>query len=265
MNRVEEYYDRHVDREWQRLDRHRTEFAVTIRAIEDSLPPPPADLIDVGSGPGRYSIELAKRGYSLTMVDISSDSLNKANEVAREIGVKFKETIHADALNLGTLNLIEYDAALLMGPLYHLLTFEERYRTVKEILSVLKPLGLVFVSFITRFAPFRQAASDEQEWLPENLEYAYEVLKTGIHNEGTEFPQAYFAHPSEIKPFMESCGFKTLRILGCEGILAGHEEGVNQLQGEQWQAWVEFNYHIAEEPSLLGASDHILYIGQKSR
>jgi len=262
MNRVEQHYDQHVDREWQRLERHKIEFAVTLRALEESLPPPPAEVIDIGSGPGRYSIELAKKGYSITSVDLSKNSLDKVGQAAREAGVKLQATIHANVLDLSVLSASKYDAALLMGPLYHLLAVGERRQAVNETQRVLKPEGLLFAAFITRFAPFRQAASVEQDWLPENLEYAYQVLETGIHNQGNDFPQAYFAHPEEIKPFMESCGLHTLSILGCEGVLSGHEEGVNRMQGERFQAWVDFNYRIAKEPSLLGASDHILYIGR---
>ena len=36
------FYDRDAQREWERADRHRTEFAVTRRALAQHLPPPPA-------------------------------------------------------------------------------------------------------------------------------------------------------------------------------------------------------------------------------
>ena len=53
-------YDSQPQREWERMDRHRTEFAVTLRAMRAYLPPPPAHVLDCGGGPGRYSIELAR-------------------------------------------------------------------------------------------------------------------------------------------------------------------------------------------------------------
>ena len=65
-------------------------------------------------------------------------------------------------------------------------------------------------------------------------------------------------HPDEIKPLMESCGLKTLRLIGCEGIVAGHEEKVNELKGEAWDIWVELNYRLGREPTLYGAADHLL-------
>lgn len=41
-SRVESYYDDLAQQEWERLERHRTEFAVTLRALNDYLPVPPA-------------------------------------------------------------------------------------------------------------------------------------------------------------------------------------------------------------------------------
>ncbi|MDP9311783.1 MAG: class I SAM-dependent methyltransferase, partial [Chloroflexota bacterium] len=63
MHRVEHFYNTNAHAEWMRLDRHRTEFAVTLRALAEFLPPPPATLLDVGGGPGRYAITLARQGY----------------------------------------------------------------------------------------------------------------------------------------------------------------------------------------------------------
>jgi len=51
--------------------------------------------------------------------------------------------------------------------------------------------------------------------------------------------------------------------MGCEGILAHHEEYVNSLTGADHDFWLDLNYRMAQETCLLGASDHLLYIGRK--
>jgi hypothetical protein len=51
--------------------------------------------------------------------------------------------------------------------------------------------------------------------------------------------------------------------VGCEGVVAGHEEQVNALEGEAWRAWVAWNYRLGQDPSLHGAADHLLYVGEK--
>jgi len=62
---------------------------------------------------------------------------------------------------------------------------------------------------------------------------------------------------------MEAVGLQTILFLGVEGIVAGHEEGVNGLRGSAWENWVELNYQLGQDASLYGASDHLLYLGKK--
>jgi len=144
------------------------------------------------------------------------------------------------------------------------LMWGERVQAIQEAMRVLKPRGRLFAAFITRFAPFRLEAIEEPAWLVENPEYARQPLETGIHDQPTHFAKAYYAHPDEVVPLMESCGLRTLRLVGCERIVAEHDARVNKLTGKAWQAWVDLNYRLGQEPTLYGASDHLLYVGEKS-
>ncbi|HPM43133.1 MAG TPA: class I SAM-dependent methyltransferase, partial [Candidatus Omnitrophota bacterium] len=44
-------------------------------------------IIDIGCGTGRHAIELAKRGYGVTGVDLSENQIKRAREKAREAGL----------------------------------------------------------------------------------------------------------------------------------------------------------------------------------
>lgn len=127
----------------------------------------------------------------------------------------------------------------------------------------MKPGGLVFASVITRFASFRDAAVHGYTYVEDDPAYGEKLLATGVHDNGQGFTDAFFACPEEVVPLGESAGFTTLRLMGCEGLLAEHEDYVNSLSGVAHQVWLDFNYRFAQEPSLLGASDHLLYIGRK--
>lgn len=61
--------------------------------------------------------------------------------------------------------------------------------------------------------------------------------------------------------FMEAAGFATLGLIGCEGVVAGHEGKVNAVQGEAWELWVDLNYRLGQDPALRSATNHPLYIG----
>ncbi|MEN4041128.1 MAG: methyltransferase domain-containing protein [Anaerolineaceae bacterium] len=266
MNTVERYYHADPIKEWERGDRHPTEFAVTFRVLDEYLPPPPARILDIGGGPGRYSIGLAQRGYQVTLLDLAEGNLELARQKAAAAGVKLDEIRQADALDLSFIPDERFDALLMMGPLYHLLTIRERIQAVVEAERVLQAGGLIFAAFITRFAGFRDAAANGymSEIAAHPKEYL-RFLETGVYYaDGSGFTDAYFAHPEEVEPFMRCAGWKTLALVGVEGVVAGHESHTNQLEGTAWDFWVDLNYRLGHEPSLHGAADHLLYVGRKA-
>jgi len=64
--------------------------------IEELALPPGGSILDVGCGTGRHSIELARRGYSVTGLDLSREMLARAAASADAAGVSV-EWVHADA------------------------------------------------------------------------------------------------------------------------------------------------------------------------
>ncbi|HEX4208095.1 MAG TPA: class I SAM-dependent methyltransferase [Ktedonobacteraceae bacterium] len=262
---VERYYNEESHVEWQRLERHRTEFAITMRTLTDYLPPAPQSVLDDGGGPGRYALALSSLGYQVTLLDLSQSNLNFARQKAHENKGSIHQYIHGNALNLSSCSHKSFDVVLLLGPLYHLLTEPERQQAICEAWRVLRPGGLIFTAFITRYAAFRDLARNSPSILLEKRAEWEEILRTGVYHagQGVGFTDAYFARPSEIVPLMEEAGFETLELVGCEGIVARNEEQVNRLTGDAWQAWIDLNYRLSKEPSLYGAADHLLYVGRK--
>src|SRR5262249_49360235 len=187
-----------------------------------------------------------------------------AQEKARHEGITLDEIVYANALDLSAIPVATYESVLLMGPLYHLLTPAERWQAVHEARRALRQQGIIFAVFLTRFAPLRDCARGYPETIVENWAYVEPLLTTGVDNHPQGFADAYFAHPDEIVPFMERAGFATLGLIGCEGIVAGHEEQINTLSGEAWERWVDLNYRLGQDPSLHGAADHLLYIGRNA-
>jgi S-adenosylmethionine-dependent methyltransferase len=261
-------YDRQPEREWRRLERHRTEFAVTMRALAERLPPPPAQVLDCGGGPGRYAIELAQRGYAVTLFDLSAGCLRLAREKAAGAGVTLAGCEQGTATDLSRFPDDAFDAVLLMGPLYHLLEEGERRRALVEARRVLKPGGLLFAALISRYASPRWAAAHEPTWLLEYPEIVETVLATGVlpprGESDTEFV-AYFARPGEVGPLCRDAGFEVVTILGVEGLVSGTEEQVNALSGEAWDTWVDLNYRLAADPSIHGCVEHLLAVAIKPR
>jgi ubiquinone/menaquinone biosynthesis C-methylase UbiE len=266
---VEEYYDNIVEKEWTRLDRNRTEFAVTMRTLKEHMPKPPAKILDVGGGPGRYAIALAQQGYAVTLVDLSKRCLEFAKEKAEEAGVKLTSYAHINATNLKQIPRASFDIVLLMGPMYHLLTSKDRRKAINESRRVLKSNGIIFASFVPRLVVVRWVAKFDPTWITEYQKQCKELTTSGLLKTfsmgGRGWTNAYLVNPTEVKPFMEKSGFETLDLIACEGVISGIEEKVEALTGDLWQTWVELNYRLGKHPETHGTAEHLLYVGRKKK
>jgi len=263
---TERYYNQQPEREWERLERHRTEFAVTLRALAEHLPPPPARVLDCGGGPGRYAIELARQGYEVILFDLSSKCLRLAEEKAAEAGVTLASYEQGTATDLSRFSSASFDIVLLMGPLYHLLEEEERRQALAEAWRVLRPGGFLFAAFLSRYAVLRWAAVHEPIWPLEQAERLERLMTTGVlpprGAEDLGFV-AHFAHPTEVIPLCRQAGFEVLTVLGVEGLISMIESGVNALSGEAWERWADLNYRLAADPSIHGCVEHLLAVAVK--
>ena len=265
-HRVRKSYESNVEKEWARLERHRTEFALTARALEKFMQPASC-VLDSGSGPGRYSLLLAALGHKVTLLDISQENLKFAQAKAQEQGVRFKECVCASATDMSMFEDESFDAVLLMGPLYHLLDASDRSRCLRETRRILRRGGLVFATFLICYASLRDAAKYNPEWLVDYSDDAKRILEGGIYTfEGREnppFTDFWSVHPSKAADIMEEAGFETQTLLAQEGLVSLIDEKVNLLQGEAWEAWVDLNYRCAQDPTIHGAAEHLLYVGRR--
>jgi S-adenosylmethionine-dependent methyltransferase len=261
MDAVERYYNTSADREQTRLDRHRTEFAVTLRALIEFLPSAPAAVLDVGGGPGRYAVALTQRGYHVTLLDLAQQNLILAAEHARASHVTLAGLVHGNALNLSI-----FPAASDAVAVRAAVSFAHRRRATpgdRRSLARIEARGCICrrVRYALCAVPHRGEARSTPARATAGT--GERLLAVGADEEANDFPHVYFAHPLEVQPMLEQFGVQTLRIVGCEGVVAGMEERVNALEGEAWETWVDWNYRLGQDPVLYGAADHLLYVGRK--
>jgi S-adenosylmethionine-dependent methyltransferase len=267
-NFISQYYDELAEHEWERMDRHRTEYALTNLALAESLPPPPAHILDCGSGPGRFAIDLARQGYRVTIFDLSAENLRHARKRADEAGVELRGYVQGTATDLSMFEDESFDAILLMGPLYHLLEREKRLHALHEATRVLKTGGPLLAAFIGRYSGHLDAAARNPRLVIDEREVSERILETGkLFSRQVEGPEfiAYLTHPIEIEPLVRGAGLELERLINLEGLVAQKELLVNELQGPDWQVWVELNARVAEDPCLFGAANHLLAVTRKPR
>jgi SAM-dependent methyltransferase len=264
VSEVRQYYDENADHEWRRLENDRTEFALTLRALQEHLPAPARDVLDIGGGPGRYAIELARRGYSVTLADFSAGELDIARARAAEEGVPLARIEMVDARDLSRFADGSFDAVLMLGPLYHLLDEDDRRRAINEAHRVLRDDGTLFAAFITRYAVLRFWAKYDPMRVANDWGKYERQLIDGQVTENYGFTDVYTARPEEIAPFVSSLGFRTVDLIGVEGVISMIREKVDALLGDDWERWMDVNYRLGKDPSTHGTAEHLLYVGRKA-
>ncbi len=266
LNLIERYYDLSSLNEWERLERHRLEYAVTLRALRDHLPPAPAMVLDCGGGPGRYAIELARQGYAVTLFDLSAGNLSVARTQAHAANATLAGYEQGNAIDLSRFADNLFEAVLLMGPLYHLTEAADREAALREAHRVLKPGGVLVSAFISYYAALRYYCKYDPEALLRDRERIEGFWGSGtflpVQGDGTEF-LAHFIRPTDVRPPIEAAGFRVRTVLAAEGLASMIDDKLNAAQGELWEAWVDLNYRVAADPSLHGGCEHLLAIAEK--
>jgi S-adenosylmethionine-dependent methyltransferase len=258
------YYDSDPERENTRLERHQLEYDLTWRYLDQYLPRQ-GSILEVGAATGRYTLELAKRGYRITAVDLSAANIGLCAKSLAEAGLeKQVKLVLADARELNEVTAREFDVVLLMGPLYHLVVEADRKLALREAFNLLRDGGILFSSFISRFGIFGDLLRNVPDWIEDQAEVR-SLLERG--RDPNDFPhggfRGYFAQVSEIAPLHEAIGFETLKVAGVEPAISADDESYNKLQGKQRQLWLDLFYGISTESTIIGASRHLLYIGKK--
>jgi hypothetical protein len=203
----------------------------------------------------------------VTLFDLSAGNLAFARGKVAQAGVTLEGFEQGTATDLSRFSTGSFDAVLLMGPLYHLLERAARLAALVEARRVLKPGGLLFAAFITRYAPFRWSAAEKPGWLVDKKEEARSILATGSSaSKPGETPTflAYYAHPGEAFPLLQEAQMEIDTVLAVEGLVSrAGEQTINELPEEQWKAWVDLNVQVATDPSIHGAVEHLLAVARK--
>ncbi|HYY04287.1 MAG TPA: class I SAM-dependent methyltransferase [Gaiellaceae bacterium] len=236
------------------------EFLRTKELLSRYLPDPPARVLDVGGGPGAYAVWLADAGYDVRLVD--AVPLHVAQ--AREQSAGRFTAVEGDAREL-TERDETYDAVLLLGPLYHLTARDDRLRALREARRVLRRGGIAAAAAISRFASLLDGLLRGHLRDDVGREVVEHDLATGVHRSPPDrpalFTTAYFHLPGELRAEVEEAGLAIDGLFGIEGPgwLLG-ERLDDELVREDVLAVARA---IEQEPSVIGASGHLLAIAHR--
>jgi ubiquinone/menaquinone biosynthesis C-methylase UbiE len=246
------------------LERLRTEAILAAH-----LPPPPAVIYDVGGAAGVYAFPLAEKGYTVHLIDPVELHLEQARSRASSSGVSLASINLGDALLLGA-PALSADAVLLFGPLYHLVVESERLEALRESFRILKPGGVMFAAAISRFASLIDGSVEGFFQDPEFRKIVAGDLDSGQHRNPTGnpayFTTSYFHRPEELEAEVTGAGYQNVRVLAVEGPVWSATRFKKAWADEtQRKILMEFLAMVEQEPSIRGASAHLLAVAVRPK
>ncbi|MFF6779696.1 methyltransferase domain-containing protein [Streptomyces sp. NPDC012510] len=254
------YYERGKEDGRLREGEGRLEFWRTQDVLRRLLPPAPARVLDVGGGTGIHAEWLARDGHEVEVVDPVPMHVERSGRLP---GVTARL---GDARALPAEDAA-YDVVLLLGPLYHLPERADRVRALTEAFRAVRPGGTVVTATINRFAGLNDTLRQGNYFIPERRTRVDEVSADGRHRYSSadpHFTTAYFADPAEVPGEFADAGLVYEAQYGVEGVawlMGAVEEWLDD--SERREAVLAATRRIESEPSLMGASGHVLTAGRR--
>lgn len=261
------YYERNDERDRLASGERRIEFLRLRELLARRLPPPPATVLDVGGGAGRYAIPLAAEGYDVHLIDPVPLLVSQAAEAARNAGVRLASVSVGDARSLSAPDG-SADAVLLFGPLYHLTRRQDRMAALTEARRVTRPGGVVVAIGLSRYYPlFEQLVKGGSAGPPED---AARFLADGQYRNPTgevsAFTTSYFHRPEDLAAEVTDAGLRLDEIVGANGIVKLLLPDLSErLDDHARRAEVTGLLSLLEtERSILGCSQNLVAIARVS-
>jgi SAM-dependent methyltransferase len=258
--RAADFYDDYGESEWTRFEDGRTPAPSLDVHVEHLRRFVHAGdrVLDVGAGPGRLTIELARLGAHVAVADLSPKQLALNRERLEEAALEERilERASADVLDLSRWDDASFDAAVCFGgPLSYVL--DEADRGVAELVRVTKPGGHVLVSVmslvgtVVHFLPLlldlvrRDGVAKNEEivrtgLLPEEPDYGHLAMK--------------LYRWSELEALLSPHG--TIVAASAAGLLPAAQPDEPELREFLTRA----ELMLAEEPGALSCGQHIVAV-----
>ncbi len=252
------YYETHDEDARLLTKRGMVEFLTTVHYIEKYLKPG-MRILEIGAGTGRYSHYFARNGYevdAVELMDCNIEVFKRNTEPEENITVQ-----QGDAIDLKNIASGQYDITLLLGPMYHLYTDEDKKSAISEAIRVTKTGGVVFAAYCNN----------------DMTAYHFGFLRGGFkidrYNELIDFetfklhstPEEIFAlyRKEDIDELMQGTGVKRLHYVGSDMLTKFIAEAVDKMDDATFEMYMKYHLCVCERPDMVGASNHMLDIFRK--
>ena len=270
---VRAFFDQFADGEWARLEGSlpgRVSLEVHRRFLARFVQPG-MRVLEVGAGPGRFTIELARLGARVIVTDLSPVQLHLneryVRDAACDAAVERREL--ADVCELRRYASGEFDAVLAYGgPLSY--AFGCAGTAMQELLRVVAPAGPVVASVMSTVGAYRHLLAGVVDLIERFGDEANDrVLATGDLREtqppGTGHTCRMFRWP-ELVELVTSSGGRVLAGSASNWASLGDPAALQRLADtpERWARFLEHEIQLCAEPGVRDGGTHILFAAGKA-
>jgi SAM-dependent methyltransferase len=184
-------------------------------------------ILDVGCGTGRHAIELAKRGYDVTGLDLSSSQLARAADKAEAAGVRVR-WIRRDARAFRFKTGFDLVIMLCEGGFSLMETDEENFRILENCARALRKRGKLILTMLNALFPLARSVEEFMnastvtgrsrdyvfDMITLRSRSVFEVVDDKGRKKTLRCNERYYM-PSEITWMLRSLGFRKIGVFGC--------------------------------------------------
>lgn len=212
-------------------------------------------ILDIGAGTGRYTIPLFDTGYDVTAVELVKHNLMYIKKQRPMI-----KSYLGNAINLEKFKDNSFDIILLFGPMYHLVSNEEKILALKEAKRLLKVNGILLISYY-----MNEYCIIKHGFIDRNIKKAFQnkEIDNNYHIISSENDLYSMSRLSDINKFNKEVSLKRIKIIAQDGPSDYIRPFLNKLDDEEFKLFIDFHLKTCEKKELLGASSHLLDIVTK--
>lgn len=272
---VQAFFDQYGTREWERLERTlqgRIRYTIHKRFL-DEFAPDGARVLDAGCGPGRFALDLARRGARLTLVDISQTQLDLARQNLASAGLLDQvEAFHRlDMVDLGALPGDSFDVVMCYGGGLSY-TCEKHEVALAELVRVLKPGGCLLCSVGSLYGTLRLVGPYDGLTFLESpdahVEWQAVLAGAGVvytRPGSGEFRQPWVLFTSEgLRQLLEKAGLSVVAMAASNPLVSEGAQIPNITDNPAASAALTaLELALCDQPGLVDSGEHLLVVAQK--
>ena len=264
---IRAFYDSYGEREWERFDlgpANRVNFYMHCRYLEQYIHAGD-HVLDVGAGPGRFTIELARLGATITVADISPRQLEFNRVKVREAGCEASvvDRVLVDVTDLSRFPTGRFDAVVCYGgPLSYV--FEQADDALSELLRVTKRGGYILLSVMSLAGTVRRFLREALDLVRDRgAEVLRELFATGDQTGPlADGHRLHYYRWAELKSLLRRHPCSIEAATAANFLAIRNEESLQEIMADAdlWSAFLQWEAAVCQEPGALDGGTRIIAV-----